>query len=223
MNNKTGAVAAFIDLDYTITNRDTFRIYLKEQYLKSIKNVRFIPIIVLIGLLRKLRVISLQRFKELSLISIKGNTYQDIIEIGSNLFHKKLISYINSEAIKTIKWHVNNHHFVFIISASPDIYVRTLTSFLGCNGYVCTKLMYEDNKFTGLFQGKDLIGIEKVKEIRKLAQVYNIDLSQSYAYSDHQSDLPLLSSVGNAIVISPTKELRRIAIKERWPILNWGK
>ena len=47
-----------------------------------------------------------------------------------------------------------------------------------------------------------------------------IDLKRSYAYSDHVSDLPLLEGVGHPIAVSPTRQLRKIALKKGWEIMK---
>ncbi len=48
-----------------------------------------------------------------------------------------------------------------------------------------------------------------------------IDLDASYAYSDSESDLPMLRAVGHPVVVNPDAELRRIAREEGWEILRW--
>ena len=49
----------------------------------------------------------------------------------------------------------------------------------------------------------------------------NIDLASSYAYGNHQSDLPLLELIGNPYVVEPTEPLRRVALANKWPILTY--
>jgi HAD superfamily hydrolase (TIGR01490 family) len=47
-----------------------------------------------------------------------------------------------------------------------------------------------------------------------------IDLAASYAYSDSESDLPMLRAVGHPVVVNPDQDLRRIAAAEGWEILR---
>ena len=44
--------------------------------------------------------------------------------------------------------------------------------------------------------------------MRELAEREGIDLAASYAYSDSESDLPMLRAVGHAVVVNPDAELR---------------
>ena len=49
----------------------------------------------------------------------------------------------------------------------------------------------------------------------------DLDIKSSYAYSDHESDLPLLEWIGNPTVVSPTMKLREIAMERGWKIEEW--
>ncbi len=53
-----------------------------------------------------------------------------------------------------------------------------------------------------------------------LAEREGLDLSGSYAYSDSESDLPMLRAVGHAVVVNPDAELRRIAAQEGWEAIH---
>jgi hypothetical protein len=60
----------------------------------------------------------------------------------------------------------------------------------------------------------------KVLSMRELAEREQIDLSASHAYSDSESDLPMLRAVGHPVVVNPDAELRRIASSEGWEVLR---
>ena len=47
-----------------------------------------------------------------------------------------------------------------------------------------------------------------------------IDLGASYAYSDSESDLPMLRAVRHAVVVNPDAVLRRIAVEEGWEVIE---
>ena len=56
--------------------------------------------------------------------------------------------------------------------------------------------------------------------MRELAAREGIDLRASYAYSDSESDLPMLRAVGHPVVVNPDPELARIAVQEGWEVLR---
>jgi hypothetical protein len=45
----------------------------------------------------------------------------------------------------------------------------------------------------------------------------------SYAYSDSESDLPMLRIVGHPVAVNPDQELARVARKEGWEILRFDR
>jgi len=68
-----------------------------------------------------------------------------------------------------------------------------------------------------------LHGNQKAIAIRELAQQSNIDLENSYAYSDSHNDFPLLTAVGNPAAINPDTLLQIRAIRDNWPIHDFRR
>ena len=54
--------------------------------------------------------------------------------------------------------------------------------------------------------------------MRELAVTDDIDLAESFAYSDSITDLPMLEAVGHPVVVNPDRDLRRIALERGWEI-----
>lgn len=213
--------AVFFDLDLTITNVDTFRYFLRKHYILSPVRIHYSFYIFIFGMLRKLRLISLKSFKENALIGLKRMSKMEVTELGHTIFERNLKKHIRAEAIKQIELHKKKGDIVYIVSASPDIYVRAFSEYLDCDGYFCTELEFIDDIFTGNINGNDLIGHEKKEKIEEFTATKGIVLKNAYAYSDHDADIPLLNIVGNPVAISPTECLKRVAIKNNWPIKYW--
>ena len=66
-------------------------------------------------------------------------------------------------------------------------------------------------------------GEGKVAAMRRFADEHQIDLSQSWAYSDSVSDLPMLRLVGNPVAVNPDAELARIAADRGWRVLRFER
>jgi phosphoserine phosphatase len=60
----------------------------------------------------------------------------------------------------------------------------------------------------------------KASWIRTYTEREGLSLSESYAYTDSMSDLPMLSIVGHPAVVNPDMRLRQTALHHDWPILN---
>jgi len=64
-------------------------------------------------------------------------------------------------------------------------------------------------------------GENKAVAMRALAATRGIDLSESFAYSDSETDIPMLQCVGHAYAVNPDRALTRMAHEKEWPILSF--
>jgi hypothetical protein len=51
----------------------------------------------------------------------------------------------------------------------------------------------------------------------------DLDLAESYAYSDSESDLPMLRAVGHPVAVNPDPELDAVAAQEGWDVMRFEK
>jgi phosphoserine phosphatase len=80
-----------------------------------------------------------------------------------------------------------------------------------------------DGVYTGKPDGPFTYREGKAQAIRELAEREGLDLAESYAYSDSESDLPMLRAVGHPVVVNPDAELRRVAREEGWELMIFDK
>jgi hypothetical protein len=62
-----------------------------------------------------------------------------------------------------------------------------------------------------------------VEAMRTFSVEHEIDLAESWAYSDSVSDLPMLRAVGRPVAVNPDAELARIALEEGWQVMRFEK
>ena len=80
-----------------------------------------------------------------------------------------------------------------------------------------------DGVYTGRPAGPFTYREGKAEAIRELAAREGIDLAESYAYSDSESDLPMLRAVGHPVAVNPDRALERVARAEGWRIMRFDK
>ncbi len=61
----------------------------------------------------------------------------------------------------------------------------------------------------------------KLAAVRDWAAAAGVDLAESYAYSDSVFDTPLLSAVGNPVVVNPDPSMVVMATLRRWPVRHF--
>ncbi len=109
---------------------------------------------------------------------------------------------------------------VFIVTAASQEMADLLAYVLAFDGGVGSRLEVVDGRYTGRAAGPFNYRDGKVLSMRELAEREGIDLAASYAYSDSESDLPMLRAVGHPVVVNPDPELARIALSEGWEVLR---
>jgi HAD superfamily hydrolase (TIGR01490 family) len=109
---------------------------------------------------------------------------------------------------------------VYIVTAASQEMADLMAHVLVFDGGVGSRLEVCDGRYTGRAAGPFNYREGKVLSLRELAVSEAIDLSASYAYSDSESDLPMLRAVGHPVVVNPDADLRRIAVEEGWEILR---
>lgn len=91
------------------------------------------------------------------------------------------------------------------------------------DGAVGSRAEVVDGRYSGRAAGPFTYRDGKAEAIRELAAREGIDLSASWAYSDSESDLPMLRAVGHPVAVNPDAALARIAREEGWEILRFER
>jgi HAD superfamily hydrolase (TIGR01490 family) len=109
---------------------------------------------------------------------------------------------------------------VYILTAASQEMADLLARVLAFDGGLGSRSEVVDGRYTGRPGGPFNYREGKVVSMRALAEQEGIDLAASYAYSDSESDLPMLRAVRHAVVVNPDRTLRQIAAQEGWEIVE---
>jgi HAD superfamily hydrolase (TIGR01490 family) len=109
---------------------------------------------------------------------------------------------------------------VYIVTAALQEMADLLARVLVFDGGVGSRLEVRDGRYTGRAAGPFNYREGKVTSMEELAEREGLDLASSYAYSDSESDLPMLRAVGHPVVVNPDQELTAIAKSEGWEIVR---
>ncbi len=117
--------------------------------------------------------------------------------------------------------HQDAGRLVYIVTAASQEMADLLAHVLAFDGGLGTRSEIVDGVYTGRAAGPFNYREGKVESMRMVAQEQGIDLGESWAYSDSESDLPMLRAVGHAVVVNPDSDLARIAAQEDWEVLRF--
>jgi HAD superfamily hydrolase (TIGR01490 family) len=110
---------------------------------------------------------------------------------------------------------------VYICTAASQEMAEMLAHVLSFDGALGARSEVVDGRYTGRAAGPFTYREGKSVAMRELAAAEGIDLAASYAYSDSESDLPMLRTVGHPVVVNPDAELRRVARAEGWEVMRF--
>jgi len=214
--------AVFFDLDGTLIKGQSQKIMLLHLWQKQRISFFTLLIILIWFLLYSLNLalsvpwIMVKVYRRLR--GMKEEEFNDLLEkVVADEVEKKLFP----EALKKIRIYQKEGYKVGIISTSLSSLVKILAEKLDLDFALGTKLETKNGVFTGRIEGRVLYGKEKARVAKSLASKEGWDLSQSYAFTDSFSDIPLLKLVGYPVVVNPDRKLRKKASLLNWPIRHW--
>jgi len=212
--------AAFFDLDKTIIAKSSTLAFRRHMYKAGLLNRRTLLrmavaqfFYVLFGADHS----QMERVREALMALIKGWDSRQLEEIVAETLESVVAPLVYAEALFLIDEHHREGRKVVIVSSSPVEIVKPLAGYLGVDDVIATRAAVDDQ---GLYTGEleyYAYGPTKAEALHQLEEE-GIDLSESYAYSDSQTDLPLLEAVGHPVVVNPDRELRKIADEREWPV-----
>jgi HAD superfamily hydrolase (TIGR01490 family) len=112
---------------------------------------------------------------------------------------------------------------IYIVTAASHELAEMLAHVLAFDGGIGARSEVVDGTYTGRPGGPFTYREGKAEAIRVLAEQEGIDLEVSYAYSDSESDLPMLRAVGHPVAVNPDTTLLRVAREEGWGIVRFER
>ena len=164
----------------------------------------------------------LTKLRESALKVTRGWDHDEVKRLVKETITDVIEPLIYDEALELIDHHLSQGDEVWLVSMSPAEIVEPFAELLGITGAISSLAKIDENgKFTGemefFAQGEN-----KAVAIRELAGRRDIDLSESYAYSDSETDIPMLKCVGHAFAVNADRQLTKIAHENQWPLLSFS-
>jgi putative phosphoserine phosphatase/1-acylglycerol-3-phosphate O-acyltransferase len=224
VEEKNAGVAAFFDLDGTLMRFPS----LEKRFLSMLRYRKLIGVrnyVLWIAEAVRLVPRGINQVMHANKMHLRG------VSVGEKDLLKAQSYY--PEAIERVAWHVERGHLIAIVSGTLEFLAeraaRVLEAELGARGLACTiricsmRLEEENDRWTGRVVGEAMFGEEKARAIRRIAAAEDLDLQRCFAYGDSASDKWMLDAVGKPAAVNPSNDLGRIARRNDWTILSWGK
>lgn len=214
-------VGAFFDVDRTIVSCNTGRLFVRE--LRRRGEISFFRMLRALGWMAKyhLSLIDLQWVATRLAGEMAGMLEREFADRCRQWVEKDVLPLVVPGAREKIEKHRSEGHVLAILSTSPCYVTQPLAEVLGIEEVISTRFEVDGGLFTGRLLGPACVGRGKVHWAEDLVARRQVDLSQSWFYTDSYTDMPMLERVGNQVVVNPDPRLRRIAKRRGWPVQDW--
>jgi len=138
-----------------------------------------------------------------------------------------------AQAIERVAWHAKQGHEIVMISGTLEPLARgaarAMETELAVRGITvtirvfATRLEEMDGRWTGRVLGEAMFGEAKARAAKRLAEEMRLDLGRCYAYGDSLNDRWLMAAVGRPAAVNSSKDLADMARTRGWPVLNWER
>lgn len=221
--------AAFFDVDGTLTTERVWRGILDYYKLHSQRRwtlrafwLYHLPLFFLY----KAKLISQSRFRTPwaahLLWFLRGETPAGAKPVWDWVTTEYLGKIWRADGLALLKEHKHRGDLVVLVSAGPTPLIERIAQEVGADFAVGTRPAIRDGRYTGGLDGLVCIDDQKatLARVELDRRGLEIDFAASTAYADGATDLELLEMVGNPVAFHPDNELRPLAAKRGWRILE---
>ncbi|MCG8418237.1 MAG: HAD-IB family hydrolase [Proteobacteria bacterium] len=164
--------------------------------------------------------ISRKWFNELFYRLYEGMSEDRLVTLAEELFEEVIEPKIYPRSRALIEESRRAGCRQVLISGALDFTLRPLAEYLEVDDFIANRLEFHDGYATGKLAKPFVGGATKANIMRHYARQHDVDLTESWAYSDSYSDFPMLAVVGHPTAVNPDLRLRSVARSYDWPVLD---
>ena len=215
-------IGAFFDFDETLLDIESSRLGFRYLWERRLVSFGFILKVLTVNIFYKRHWLSDEKMAMMLIKFYRNRRLEDFQQGAAAFYQDHLKPHLAPNIQARVDKHRRQGHRLILISGSVRYMLEPVAEDLGFDHLLCTDLeIGDDGLLTGRAKGPICLNSNKRILAAMLARKVNIDLASSYAYGNHQSDLPLLDLIGNPYAVEPTEPLRRAALANKWPILTY--
>ncbi len=214
-------VGAFLDFDGTLI--DGYSLSAFARY--HLRSLQVAPAdlgrMLLTGLRGVTSEADFEQFAELSMRVWAGRSEDELTELGERLWVQGVAGSLYPEAWRLVEAHQRAGHTVVIASSATRFQVEPAARAMGVQHIIVSPVEVVNGICTGRPGGPLLWRAGKAAAVREFAADHDIDLPESYAYSNGDEDVPFLRTVGRARAVNPGRGLAAAARRYGWPMTRF--
>lgn len=164
--------------------------------------------------------LDIYEFHKFSLKALAENDMQQLQNYHKEYMTTKILPIITQSAKDLVHKHRKQGDYILIITATNRFITEPIARELGVDDLIATDPEIVNAQFTGNLSGIPCFQEGKVTRLNSWLQSKNLNLQDSWFYSDSINDLPLLEVVTNPVAVDPDDRLQQLAIDRQWPVIS---
>ncbi len=213
--------AAFFDLDHTILDTSSARLYIKYLYARGKLKTRDLLRGRFISTMHRFGFFATEEIIEKWVMKYRGVSEKATIELTKKWFDESVAGHIREKAAAEIARHREAGARTVVLSASINYGCEEVMRHLGMDDVISTRLKVRDGLFTGELDGEYCYGPVKLKKAIEYCIRHDFDMEEAWYYGDAFADFYILEGVGHPVCVTPDRKLRKAAKKRGWEIAIW--
>jgi HAD superfamily hydrolase (TIGR01490 family) len=153
---------------------------------------------------------------------LRGWTLAEAHALFEKLSDEQIVPNVRPDILDILQQHQDQGHLVALVSGTFAPFLEVIARRLGVQHAIGTPLEVRDGRYTG----RIVQPLCQSEGKPQRAQAYladrnvEIDWTASFAYADRNTDIPLLSLVGQPVAVYPDEMLLAHACSENWPVIG---
>ncbi len=148
-----------------------------------------------------------------------GAPIEQLEDDALELFVRYNMQQAFSDGLRRVQAHRALGHRTLLMTGTLDLIANQLAPLF--DDIVATTLQVENGICTGELAKSPPVGEARALLLRDYAEAHDISLTETVAYADSVSDLPMLQAVGHAVAVNPTAQLAELARRRGWHTEYW--
>ncbi|WP_373895253.1 HAD family hydrolase [Virgibacillus natechei] len=216
---------AIFDFDGTLYAKETFPIlmdHLKNHPIYQSRYKRFLRTILPPYIGSKLKIYPKHKMRERSMqiyLSALGQLSKQELDTYFEEIAEKMKTNLNQQVIARLEQHIRDNDHVMLVSGAYTPLLQSVTKGLLFHTIIGTDIPLKEQHVDSKTPIYHIQAARKNEKIQAALANKDIDWSNSFAYADSYSDLPVFELVGNPVAVQPEPRLESTAKDRGWEII----
>ncbi|HVE84879.1 MAG TPA: HAD-IB family hydrolase [Myxococcales bacterium] len=156
--------------------------------------------------------------------TLKGTSAADTRRRVEEFYELHVRAAYRPGGLKALAGHKEQGDVTALLSSTSVYLAEAVGRELSLDAVICNRFEVDGSgEHTGRSQGGLCYGSGKLHHAQAFAQSRGVPLDECVFYTDSISDLPVLERVGRPVVVNPDRPLRKVAVRKRWEVVDWGR